>query len=116
MLAALSLVGSQAALARGDCRADVSVDLMHEAPSGDVTHYQFHVEIGTDESCAEIEYDLILEKQIPNGQTKRVRKPGLAKLKDGRYTAQVRYSMSSDMKLLDYEARIHSCRACDLMR
>ena len=82
---------------------------------GEVKHLQFTVEVSTSESCAKIEYDLVLDELLPNGQTKKERLPRFVKLNDGSLTEMVRHEMPSTFELRSYEAKVVSCVKCDLM-
>jgi hypothetical protein len=79
------------------------------------THLQFSVEVTTSESCAKIEYDLVLEILLPNQQTKKERLPRLVKLNDGSLTETVRHEMPSTFKLLGYEAKVLRCVKCEVI-
>jgi len=81
---------------------------------GEVQHLQFSVEVSTSESCAKIEYDLVIDVLLPNGQTKKERLPRFVKLNDGSLTEMVRHEMPSSFELRSYEAKVVSCVKCDL--
>ena len=79
------------------------------------THLQFSVEISTSESCAKIEYDLVLDELLPNGQTKKERLPRFVKLNDGSLSEMVRHQIPSSFELRSSEAKIVSCVKCEVM-
>ncbi len=110
----LGLLAAPAALSQEDCEAfvDATLDTNEE---GEVTHLQFSVEVSTSESCAHIEYDLILEELLPNGQTKKERIPRFVKLNDGSLNEMVRHEIQSSLQLLNHEAKVVSCQKCDIM-
>lgn len=80
-----------------------------------VTELQFTVEVSSSESCAKIEYDLILDILLPNGQTKKERLPRSVKLDDGSLSEVVRHPIPSSFELRSYEAKVVSCVKCDVM-
>ena len=82
---------------------------------GEVKHLQFTVEVSTSENCAKIEYDLVLDELLPNGQTKKERLPRFVKLNDGSLTEMVRHEIPASFELRSYEAKVVSCVKCDLM-
>lgn len=82
---------------------------------GGVKHLQFTVEVSTSENCAKIEYDLVLDELLPNGQTKKERLPRFVKLDDGSLTEMVRHEIPASFELRSYEAKVVSCVKCDLM-
>jgi hypothetical protein len=84
----------------------VKATLVHEEDS----HLQFEVEIATGADRAEIEYDLVLEMELANGQTKRIRKPGLVKVLQGSETAIVEHELADGESMLSYEAKIVKCK------
>ena len=110
----LGLLAAPAALAQEDCEAYVNASL-ETNEQGEVTHLQFSVEVSTSESCARIEYDLILEELLPNGQTKKERIPRFVKLNDGSLNEMVRHEMQSSLQLMNHEAKVVSCQKCSVM-
>ncbi len=114
-VATLCLWLSPDARAQEDCSADVSADLKYTQEGTDVTMYEFQVEVSTSEDCARIHYDLVIDEQLPNGQTKKVRKPRMVKLNDGSLSEVVEYRMSSELEMLGFEAKIVSCQRCTIM-
>ena len=82
---------------------------------GGVKHLQFTVEVSTSENCAKIEYDLVIDELLPNGQTKKERLPRFVKLDDGSLTEMVRHEIPASFELRSYEAKVVSCVKCDLM-
>jgi len=82
---------------------------------GQVTHLQFAVEVSTSESCAKIEYDLVLDELMPNGQTKKERLPRFVKLNDGDLNEVVRHEIPASFELRSYEAKVVSCVKCEIM-
>ena len=112
---ALSLVSSPGGLAQeGGCEASVRATLDTDE-EGELKTLQFDVEVSTSESCANIEYDLILDELLPNGQTKSERLPRLVKLNDSGFTEIVRHQIPSSVELSSYEAKIVSCQRCSIM-
>ena len=110
----LGLLAAPAAWSQDECEAYVNASL-ETNEQGEVTHLQFSVEVSTSESCARIEYDLILEELLPNGQTKKERIPRFVKLNDGDLNEMVRHEMSSSLQLLNHEAKVVSCQTCSIM-
>jgi hypothetical protein len=66
----LSLFAVPGVLSQQDCDAYVNATL-ERSEQGEVTQLEFDVEVSTSENCARIEYDIILEEQLPNGQIKK---------------------------------------------
>lgn len=95
-----------------DAFAQVTLDTNEQ---GEVKHLQFTVEVSTSEGCAKIEYDLVLDVLLPNGQTKKERLPRFVKLNDGSLTEMVRHEIPSNFELRSYEAKVVSCVKCDIM-
>jgi len=98
------------AVVSDECTAEVSATLEHQGDS----RLQFSVEVSTSESCARIEYDLVVEEQMPNGQAKRIRQTRFVKLDDGSLTELVEHRLAQGHRMLSYEARFVSCQGCDL--
>ena len=78
----LALVVPIASIA-DDCSAEANARLERTERDSETTHLQFEVEISTQAECGKILWDLVIEEQMPNGQTKRIRKPFLITLHDG---------------------------------
>ena len=76
MIVSLCLGGSVAA--QEECDATVAARLESTEEGMQVTEYRFRVDVEVSNDCAHVEYDLIVEELLPNGQTKKVRKPGFA--------------------------------------
>jgi hypothetical protein len=110
----VGLFAAPTVLSQEDCEAYVNASL-ETNEQGEVTHLQFSVEVSTSESCARIEYDLILEELLPNGQTKKERIPRFVKLNDGDLNEMVRHEISSSLQLLNHEAKVVSCQKCSIM-
>ena len=96
----------------GDCYADLSARLEHEEAVGNLTHLQFTVDVSTQASCANIEYDLVIEIQLENGHTKKVRKIRHVKLNDGSLTEYVRHEMPNTSSLIGHEVKLVDCTSC----
>ena len=96
-----------------DCYADASARLEHTSHDGDVTHLQFKVEVSTQADCGKILYDLVIEEQLPNGQTKKIRKPNVITLHNDSIESLIRHQMPGSHELLSYEAKIVSCEPCE---
>ena len=111
----LGLLISTVGWADSDCSANARAKLARENVENDFTDLQFDVEVSTGERCAKIVYDLIIEEQLPNGQSKRIRIPRVVKLDDGGLQEMVLHRLSSGHRMLEYEAKIHTCQTCDLM-
>ena len=90
-----------------DCDATASATLVHSEES----HLQFEVEVSTDADRAEVEYDLIIEIALPNGQAKRIRKTGQVKMAQGMITVIVEHKLDEDESMLSYEAKIVKCKS-----
>lgn len=110
---ALSLFASPAA-AQDGCEAFVQATL-ETNEQGETTMLEFDVEVSTSEDCAKIEYDLVLNELLPNGQTKMERIPRLVTLSDGGYDEVVEHKISSALQLLSHEAKVVSCQICTIM-
>ena len=82
---------------------------------GDIQMLSFHCEVSTTENCAKIEYDLILDELLPNGQTKKERLPRLVDLSDGAYEEIVQHKIPASLQLSSYVAKIVSCQRCSIM-
>jgi len=95
-----------------DAFAQATLDTSEQ---GEIKHLQFTVEVSTSENCAKIEYDLVLDELLPNGQTKKERLPRFVKLNDGSLTEMVRHEIPASFELRSYEAKVVSCVKCDLM-
>ena len=102
-------------VAQEECDATVEADLESTNEGMEVTNFQFRVDVRVDNDCAQVEYDLIIEELLPNGHTKKIRKPGFAKLNDGSFSALIEHRMSSELEMLGYEAKIVKCQPCTIM-
>jgi len=112
---AMSVISSPDGLAQDDgCEASVQATVGTEV-QGDVKMLSFDVEVSTSESCAEIEYDLILDELLPNGQTKKERIARSVKLNDGAYDEIVKHEIQASLQLSGHAARIVSCKRCAIM-
>ena len=98
---------SPISLAKEDCNATASATLVHSEES----HLQFEVEVSTDADRAEVEYDLVIEIALPNGQAKRIRKTGQVKMAQGMITVIVEHKLDEDESMLSYEAKIVKCKS-----
>ena len=96
-----------------DCSAEAEADLEHKVPDGDSVHLQFSVDVSTQSDCAKILYDLVIEEMLPNGHTKKIRKPNVITLHDDSVSASIRHTMPSSHEMLSYEAKIVSCQPCE---
>jgi len=97
----------------GECAPELGVELQHKEQDGAVNHLQFAVSIRATEDCARIHYDLIIEELLPNGQTKRIRKPGFVKLNDGSEDELIEHE--TELKVLSYEVKLVGCNTCDMI-
>jgi hypothetical protein len=93
-------------LAEDDCSATAEATLVHEEDS----HLQFEVEITTGADRAEIKYDLVIEIELPNGDAKKIKKPGVVKVLQGSETAIVEHKLADGESMLSYEAKIVDCK------
>ena len=110
----VSLLAAPSLLSQEDCTAYVNATL-ERSEQGEITQLEFDVEVSTSENCARIEYDIILDELLPNGQTKKERIPRFVKLNDGGYDEVVEHKIASSIQLLSHEAKIVSCQKCTLM-
>jgi len=94
----------------GECTAELEVELSHKDEGATVSHLQFAVSVRVTEDCTKIHYDLIIEERLPNGQTKRIRKPRYLKISDGTETEIVEHE--TELQVLSYEAKLVSCETC----
>ena len=109
------LLASAAGFAQeSDCDAFAQATL-ETSEKDQTTHLQFSVELSTSESCAKIQYDLVLDVLLPNGQTKKERLPRFVKLNDGSLSEMVRHQIPSTFELRSYEAKVVSCSKCEVM-
>ena len=114
-LATLCVMLSPDGRAQEGCEAYVEADLKYTHEGMEVDMYEFQVDVRTDEDCARIHFDLVIEELLPNGHTKKIRKPGFAKLNDGSYSSVMKHRMSADFEMLGFEAKIVSCERCTIM-
>jgi hypothetical protein len=108
----LALVVPFASIA-DDCSAEANARLEHTNRDGDVTHLQFKVDVSTQADCGKILWDLVIEEQLPNGQTKKIRKPFVITLHSGSVQSSVRHEMPGSHSMVSYEAKIVSCGPCE---
>jgi len=111
----LGLLISTVGWADSNCSASALAKLARENVEDDFTDLQFDVEVSTGERCAKIVYDLVIEEQLPNGHANQIRIPREVKLDDGSLQEMVRHRLAPRHRLLEYEARIHTCEPCNLM-
>ncbi len=110
----LACLATPAEAQQGNCQATVRAELTRAEPAGDVVRQSFHVEVSSEESCAEIQLDLVLHEIEPNGNGNRVRIPLEETLHDGQLTMEVKHEMPASNRLDSYEAKIFSCSRCVL--
>ena len=96
-----------------DCQADAEARLEHTDRGGDTTHLEFKVTVSTQADCGKILFDLVIEEQLPNGQTKRIRKPNMITLHNGSVQSVIRHEMPGSHSMVSYEAKIVSCQPCE---
>jgi len=96
-----------------ECSAEAEARLEHSDRDGDITHLQFKVDVSTQADCGKILWDLVIEEQLPNGQTKKIRKPFVITLHNGSVQSSVRHEMPGSHSLVSYEAKIVSCGSCE---
>jgi len=108
----LALLIPAASLA-DDCSAEAAARLEHTSHDGDVTHLQFKVEVSTRADCGKILFDLVIEEQLPNGQTKKIRKPNVITLHSDSVESLIRHKMPGSHSMVSYEAKIVSCTPCE---
>jgi len=108
--AILVLAVPTAAFGDDECSAELSVALKRQENS----KLQFSVQVSTMERCATIEYDLVIEEQLANGQANRVRKPRLVNLDDGSLSEIVDHTLPHGHRMLSYEAKVVECKKCVL--
>ena len=96
-----------------ECSAEAEARLEHSNRDGDITHLQFKVDVSTQADCGKILWDLVIEEQLPNGQTKKIRKPFVITLHNGSVQSSVRHEMPGSHSLVSYEAKIVSCGPCE---
>ena len=95
---------------KSDCTARLSARLDTKEDS----HLQFKVEVSCSKRCAKIEYDLVIEEAMANGQTHMVRKVRVVKLNDGSLTEMVRHELEPGHRMLSYKAETVWCQTCQL--
>jgi len=114
LLAVCLLLGAGSVVVAEDCESSVAAELVGEEPNGAITHLQFSVDVSSGESCAKIFYDLVIEIQLGNQQTKRVRIPREVRLSDGSASEIVEHVLGEGSSMIDYEARIVRCELCEM--
>lgn len=110
----LACLATPAEAQQGNCQATVRAELTRAEPAGDVVRQSFHVEVSSEESCAQIEFDLVLHEIEPNGNENRVRIPLQETLHDGQLTMEVKHEMPASTQLDSTDAKIVSCARCVL--
>ena len=71
------------------------------------------MKVSTQADCGKILYDLVIEEMLPNGHTKKIRKPNVITLHNDSVRASLRHEMPTSHELLSYEAKIVSCQPCE---
>ena len=113
-VAAVGLIGAGWTIAE-ECDASVEATLGTQEEGQNVVMLEFGVDVNVQTDCAHVEFDLIIEELMPNGQTKKIRIPRMVKLNDGSATMVVEHRMPSSHSLRSYEARIVQCQTCEIM-
>ena len=106
------LAGQPSLAAAQECVAEITAELQGQHQIDEGVRLEFAVELTSKDDCASATYDLILVELLPNGQWKSVRKTRRIELKTGRASDLVEHVMSSDLKLLEHEARVVECVPC----
>ena len=105
-----SFVPAVAVPAEDACGAEVRVDLASQEEKDGVTLLRFDVELRAAAECSTLSYDLLIEEMLPNKQTKIIRIPREVELVDGSRSETIEHSMTTDLKMLGYEASPVACR------
>lgn len=92
-----------------ECSAEVTATLEDEADPD----LQFDVEVTTEEDCAEVLYDLVIEERLPNGQANLVRKARTVTVTEGTLTEVVEHTLPEGHALLGFEAKVVKCTRCE---
>jgi hypothetical protein len=111
---ALLLSAAPAIAQESNCDAYANAEL-ETNEQGEITQLEFSVEVSSSENCAKIEYDLVLDELMPNGQTKKERLPRYVQLADGGYYEVVEHKIPASFQLTSHEAKIVSCVRCTIM-
>jgi len=108
-LVCLSIAPALALPSESECVAEVSVDLASQEERDGMTLLRFAVELHAAPECSTLSYDLLIEEMLPNKQTKIIRMPRQVELEDGSRSETVEHSMTTDLKMLGYEASLVAC-------
>ncbi len=111
---AVAFIGAGSTIAE-ECDASAEATLGTQEEGLNVVMLEFGVEVDVQNDCAHVEFDLVVEELMPNGQTKKIRIPRTVKLNDGSSTMVVEHRMPSSHSLQSYEARIVQCQLCEIM-
>ena len=105
----LSIVPVAAVTTGNECAAEVSVDLTSEEAKDGKILLRFDVELRASSDCSTLSYDLLIEELLPNKQTKIIRLPREVELENGARSETVEHSMTTDLKMLGYDANLVAC-------
>ena len=63
-------------------------------------------------SCGKIEYHLVIEEQVTNGEAKTIRLTRFVKIRDGSVTQLVEHRLAEGHRMLSYEVKLVGCTVC----
>lgn len=96
-----------------DCGASFDVSIGNEEESDTQRDYFFDVAVGITSDCAVVYYELVVEVQTVEGDTRKESKGGRIKLHDQQEETQaLRFATQIDESVLSYEAHLVRCEAC----
>jgi hypothetical protein len=94
------------------CEVEIAAEIAARENSGAGETLEFEIVLTTGETCAEVEYDLVLEQDQPNRQIHRVRLSRSTRVRDGEDTQTIEHVSGPGYALMDYEVRPVSCSPC----
>jgi len=96
----------------GECRAQVTSELIRQEEQDTGTHLTWQVHVTTEQACVVVEFKLILTLQKPDSEVETVVRLGRVRLSEGGIDHQMWYEMSADDVLADWKIVQSSCEPC----
>lgn len=113
MIVAAALVFSPMtdALASG-CTGEVRGEKRRVENETNYSDWSFAIHVKAFTSCGTVYWDAVFEEQLPNGETKEVRKPMKRRVRSGTQTIKYTHRVNAENKLVSWKFELKDCSPC----
>lgn len=108
---ALLVLPATDALASG-CTGEVRGEKRRVENEEHYSDWTFAVHVKAFTSCGTVYWDAVFVEQLPNGETKEVRKPMKRRVRSGTQTIKYRYRVNAENKLVSWKFEVKDCTPC----